>query len=76
MDGFRQILWGLFTKMCIADILSSGTDMIWNNTEEYSGSTLLLIVLLYPIQMYADFDGYSNMAIGTGKILGFRITSH
>lgn len=74
MDGFRQILWGLFTKMCIADILSSGTDMIWNNTEEYSGSTLLLIVLLYPIQMYADFDGYSNMAIGTGKILGFRIT--
>ena len=56
------------------DSLSSGTDMIWSNTEEYSGSTLLLIVLLYPIQMYADFDGYSNMAIGTGKILGFRIT--
>ena len=74
MDGFRQILWGLFTKMCIADILSTSTDMIWNNTEEQSSSTLLLVALLYPIQMYADFDGYSNMAIGTGKILGFHIT--
>lgn len=74
MDGFRQILWGMFTKMCIADILATNTDMIWDSTEEQSGSTLLLAAILYPIQMYADFDGYSNMAIGTGKILGFHIT--
>ena len=74
MDGFRQILWGMFTKMCIADILSSGVDMVWNNLETQNGSTILLATLLYPIQLYADFDGYSNMAIGTGKILGFHIT--
>jgi D-alanyl-lipoteichoic acid acyltransferase DltB (MBOAT superfamily) len=74
MDGFRQIIWGLFTKMCIADILATNTDLIWNNIEVQNGSTLLLIALLYPIQIYADFDGYSNMAIGTGKILGFHIT--
>ncbi len=74
MDGFRQILWGMFTKMCIADILSASIDMVWNNLEAQNGSTILLATLLYPIQMYADFDGYSNMAIGTGKILGFHIT--
>ncbi len=74
MDGFRQILWGMFTKMCIADILSASIDMVWNNIETQNGSTILIATLLYPIQMYADFDGYSNMAIGTGKILGFHIT--
>ena len=74
MDGFRQILWGMFTKMCIADILSAGIDMVWNNLEAQNGSAILLATLLYPIQMYADFDGYSNMAIGTGKILGFQIS--
>lgn len=74
MDGFRQILWGMFTKMCIADILSGSIDMVWNNLEAQNGSTILIATFLYPIQMYADFDGYSNMAIGTGKILGFHIT--
>lgn len=74
MDGFRQILWGMFTKMCIADVMSASIDMVWNNLEAQNGSTILLATLLYPIQMYADFDGYSNMAIGTGKILGFHIT--
>ena len=73
-DGFRQILWGMFTKMCIADILSAGVDMVWSNVEAQNGSAILLATLLYPIQLYADFDGYSNMAIGTGKILGFHIT--
>jgi D-alanyl-lipoteichoic acid acyltransferase DltB (MBOAT superfamily) len=74
MDGFRQILWGMFTKMCIADILSGSIDMVWNNLEAQNGSTILLATIFYPIQLYADFDGYSNMAIGTGKILGFHIT--
>lgn len=74
MDGFRQILWGMFTKMCIADIIATNTDMVWNSIGEQSGSTLLLTALLYSIQIYADFDGYSNMAIGTGKILGFHVT--
>lgn len=73
IDGSRQILWGLFTKMCIADNLATATDSIWANYSSQSGSTLLLIALLYPLQMYADFDGYSNMAIGVGKLLGINV---
>lgn len=73
VDGCRQILWGIFTKMCIADNLATFTDFVWLGYASQSGSTLLLTALLYPIQIYADFDGYSNMAIGVGKLLGFRI---
>lgn len=72
-DGFRQILWGMFTKMCIADNLATATDTVWADFSSYSASTLLMIAIIYPIQMYADFDGYSNMAIGVGKILGINV---
>lgn len=74
VDGCRQILWGMFTKMCIADNIASFTDHTWSDYTNLPSSTLLASVLLYPIQVYADFDGYSNMAIGVSKILGFRIT--
>ena len=74
VDGCRQILWGMFTKMCIADNLAKATDSVWATYSEQSGATLLIAALLYFIQMYADFDGYSNMAIGVGKVLGFSIT--
>lgn len=76
VDGCRQILWGMFTKMCIADNLAVVTDDAWNNMQTQSSSYLLTSALLYPIQMYADFDGYSNMAIGVGKLLGIRITQN
>lgn len=76
IDGSRQILWGMFTKMCIADNLAIATDSIWSDFSSQSSSTLLLVALLYPIQMYADFDGYSNMAIGVGKLLGFNIAKN
>ena len=74
VDGCRQILWGMFTKMCIADNLAVVTDRIWNDYANQTGSTLLLISFIYLVQMYADFDGYSNMAIGVGKLLGVNIT--
>lgn len=74
IDGCRQILWGMFTKMCIADKLANHTDAIWAYYHLQSSSTLIITALLYFIQMYADFDGYSNMAIGVGKLLGFKIT--
>ena len=73
-DGVRQVLWGLFTKLCIADTLATLTDSAWTNIGVSYSSTLLLCLLLYPIQLYADFDGYSNMAIGVAKILGIRVT--
>lgn len=73
IDGCRQILWGMFTKMVIADNLATLTDTIWCTYSTESGSTLLVMALLYPVQMYADFDGYSNMAIGIGKLLGINV---
>lgn len=74
VDGFRQILWGMFTKMCIADNIATVTETVWASYSVQGGSTLVVVALLYFIQLYADFDGYSNMAIGVGKLLGIRIT--
>ena len=72
-DGLRQILWGLFTKVVIADNLSVFANDIFQNHSVYSGSTLLIGAGFYAIQIYADFSGYSNIAIGLGKLLGFSL---
>lgn len=74
VDGCRQILWGLFTKLCIADNIATITEQAWSTHHSASSTLLLLAAILYPIQLYADFDGYSNMAIGIGKLMGFHIT--
>jgi len=73
IDGMRQILWGLFVKIAVADNLAPPVDDIFLNFSHYSGSTLFLGSLSYTIQIYADFSGYSNIAIGTGKLLGFNL---
>ena len=73
VDGLRQILWGLFAKVVIADNLANNVDNIFLNYSDYAGSTLLLGAVLYSVQIYADFSGYSNIAIGTGKLFGFNI---
>lgn len=72
-DGCRQILWGMFTKMIIADNLAIITNQAWGGYDHLPSTMLMIAALLYPIQLYADFDGYSNMAIGVGKILGYRV---
>ncbi|GHT02765.1 O-acyltransferase [Bacteroidia bacterium] len=74
-DGLRQILWGLFKKMVIADNCAAMTG-IGADYMNSSGSTLLLGTLLYTLQMYADFSGYTDMAIGVGKLLGFQLTKN
>jgi D-alanyl-lipoteichoic acid acyltransferase DltB (MBOAT superfamily) len=74
MDGCRQILWGLFQKVVIADSLASIINGVWGNIPSQTGSTLIVAAILYSFQMYTDFSGYSHMAIGVGKILGFQIT--
>lgn len=76
VDGCQQILWGIFTKVVIADNLAAVTTMAWNDYLGQSSSFLILAILLSPVQVYADFDGYTNMAIGVGKILGFDITKN
>jgi D-alanyl-lipoteichoic acid acyltransferase DltB (MBOAT superfamily) len=72
-DGLGQILWGLFVKVVIADNLALYADDFFHNYSNYSGSTLLLGAVFYTIQIYADFSGYSNMAIGVAKLFGFSL---
>lgn len=74
VDGTRQILWGIFKKMVIADNLNCITANIWSIYESCSGMMMLFVACLYTFQMYADFSGYSDMAIGVGKLLGLKIT--
>ena len=76
VDGCRQILWGLFQKLVIADNLAGLINAVWSDIPNQSGSTLLIMAILYSFQLYTDFSGYSHMAIGVGKILGFRITKN
>ncbi len=75
-DGLLQILWGLFKKMVIADNCASFTNNVFDDYAHLPGSTLLLACFLYTIQVYADFSGYSDMAIGIARLLGFEITKN
>ena len=72
VDGCRQVLWGLFKKVVIADNAAIYVNQVYGDYAHQSGSTLLLAAILYTIQIYGDFSGYSDMAIGTAKLLGFR----
>lgn len=76
MTGFRRVLWGMFLKMCIADRLDIYVSAIWNNYEHHSAVSILFASLLYPLQMYADFGGYSEMAIGVALMLGFKVAEN
>ena len=73
VDGLRQILWGLFKKIVIADNCAEYANTIFNNSAEFSGSTLVLGALFFSIQIYCDFSGYSDIALGTAKLFGFEL---
>ncbi|TSJ43682.1 MBOAT family protein [Mucilaginibacter corticis] len=74
--GLKRIFWGMFMKMCVADRLSIYGDAVFGNAIHHNGVSLGFATLLYPIQMYADFAGYSEMAIGVGYLLGIKITEN
>ena len=73
VDGLRQILWGLFKKIVIADNCAIYVDRIFSNYFSYQGSTLLLGAIFFAFQIYGDFSGYSDIAIGTARLLGFKL---
>jgi D-alanyl-lipoteichoic acid acyltransferase DltB (MBOAT superfamily) len=73
VDGLRQILWGLFKKIVIADNCAQYVNQIFENYTEYSGSTLLLGAVFFAFQIYGDFSGYSDIAIGTARLFGFDL---
>lgn len=73
VDGMRQILWGLFKKIVIADNCAEYANLIFNNSTDYSGSTLVLGAIFFTFQIYGDFSGYSDIAIGTSRLFGFNL---
>jgi D-alanyl-lipoteichoic acid acyltransferase DltB (MBOAT superfamily) len=73
VDGMRQILWGLFKKMVIADNCALYVDKVFSTYQSQSGSTLLLAAVFFAFQIYGDFSGYSDIAIGSAKLFGIKL---
>ena len=73
VDGMRQILWGLFKKIVVADNCAVYVDQVFSTYTEQSGSTLLLAAIFFTFQIYGDFSGYSDIAIGTAKLFGIKL---
>lgn len=73
VNGLRQILWGLFKKVVIADTSAIYVNIIFADVAGYSGSTLMLGVLLFAFQIYGDFSGYTDIALGVARLFGFEL---
>lgn len=73
VDGLRQMLWGFFKKMVVADSCALYVDEIFAHPDWYNGATLLLAAVLFTLQIYGDFSGYSDIAIGCAKLFGIRL---
>jgi D-alanyl-lipoteichoic acid acyltransferase DltB (MBOAT superfamily) len=73
VDGLRQILWGLFKKVVIADQCAEYANQIFNSSADYSGSTLVLGAIFFTFQIYGDFSGYSDIALGTARLFGIDL---
>lgn len=73
VDGLRQIMWGFFKKIVIADNCARYANLIFSGSDDYSGSTLLLGAIFFSFQIYGDFSGYSDIAIGTSRLFGFDL---
>lgn len=72
-DGSRQLLWGFFMKIAVADFIGSHIDKLFVNPESHSSAILFQAIILFAVQVYADFSGYSHIAIGTAKLFGIKL---
>lgn len=75
-EGLQILLWGMFLKVVFADRLGLYVDTVYDNVEYYSGVTCLVASIFYSFQIYGDFAGYSLMAIGIGKLIGFDLVNN
>ena len=73
VDGLRQILWGLFKKVVIADNCAQYANTIFNHSDKFPGSMLVLGALFFTFQIYGDFSGYSDIALGTARLFGIEL---
>lgn len=74
--GFKQILWGFFKKLVIADRLSIYVAMVYHNPAHFNSPTLILATIFFAFQIYCDFSGYSDIALGTARIMGFKLMTN
>jgi alginate O-acetyltransferase complex protein AlgI len=76
VEGLKLMLWGLFMKIVIADRLAIYVNAVYNNAEQHNGITLLVATVFFAFQIYCDFAGYSNIAIGAAKVMGFNLMTN
>jgi len=75
-EGLKQMLWGFFMKLVVADRLAIYVNAVYNNVNEHSSYSLMLATVLFAFQIYCDFAGYSNIAIGAAKVMGFNLMTN
>lgn len=73
IEGLKLMIWGYFMKLCIADSVSFYVDAVYNNLNNHNGTSVLLATFFFTFQIFCDFSGYSLIAIGTARCLGFRL---
>jgi D-alanyl-lipoteichoic acid acyltransferase DltB (MBOAT superfamily) len=76
IDGLKLMLWGYFKKLVVADRLALYVNAVFNNSENHNGTTLAVATIYYAFQIYADFSGYTDIALGSAEILGFKLTNN
>jgi len=76
VEGLKLMLWGYFKKLVIADRLAIYVNAVYNNSEHHNGNTLILATIFFAFQIYADFSGYTDIALGTAKLFGFNLTNN
>jgi alginate O-acetyltransferase complex protein AlgI len=72
-DGLKQMAWGFFKKIVIADRLAALVNTIYDSPQNYTGAPLIVATIFFSIQIYCDFSGYSDIAIGAAKVMGFKL---
>lgn len=73
IEGVKLMIWGFFMKLCVADVLSEYVNATYNNVPNHNGSSLLLATFFFTFQIYCDFAGYSYIALGSAKVMGFNL---
>lgn len=76
VEGLKLMLWGLFKKLVIADRLAIYVNTVYNNPEQHNGMTFILATIFFAFQIYCDFSGYSDIAIGAAKVMGFKLMTN
>jgi alginate O-acetyltransferase complex protein AlgI len=76
VDGLRQVLWGLFKKIVIADNVAQVVNLTFGLTDIFNGSALLIGAFLFSVQIYCDFSGYSDISIGTARLFGINLSQN